>query len=477
MVTFLLLLPSLALAAGIKTYYKQYSIFTYENEEILCEPYQVQKNDWLYKILRQKGEISETDFPMFLKIFQKINPLIHNLDTIAPGIHILIPLKKIDKQSYEQEIPGIVKVPVVEFSSAPKEFPLKSFIHAHIIQPGETISTLLSKEFLKKGGSLSEEAQATLNRLNPDIQNIDMIYPGTQVVIPDPSILSQPWFESFLKQGSAKPSYQASDKKGSDRVIPVIPPHQMVRLERYAALIQGTLINKGHMHFPEKGPQPGLVLDLSRTPVIEGPDGRRILIIPSDKLGNALGKDLVENLKSHWKQMESQEMDKVISLIPGFGPEENSLDEITQAPDQLISELLSATPYAYLPGESISFFIGPLEMKSAFGRIPRPEGPDLLINTSSVYGQALEALEKKGYEVLIVSPGLTMAELTLMLFNRLGYSTWKNPSFPTPEQVKPIQGIYGVKDKEKLFISRQSPGEPALEFLEKENIKLLVLTQ
>jgi len=473
---FLLLLPALVHAAGVKTYYKQYSIFTYENEDFLCEPYQVQKNDWLYKILRQKGEISETDFPKFLKIFQKINPLIQNIDTIAPGIHILIPLKKIDKQSYEQEVPGIVKVPVLEFSSVPKEFPLKPFIHEHIIQPSETISTILSKEFLKKGGSLTEEARATLNRLNPDIQNIDLIYPGTQVVIPDPSILSQPWFESFLKNGKAKPSYQAPDRKSSDRVIPVIPPHQMVRLERYAALIQGTLINKGHMHFPGKEAQPGLVLDLSRTPVIEGPDSRKILIIPSDRLGNALGKDLVENLKFYWKQMESQEMDKVISLIPGFGPEEKTLDEKTTAPDQLIAELLSVTPYAYLPGENISFFIGPLEMKAAFGRIPRPEGPDLLINTSSVYGQALEALEQKGYEVLIVSPGLTMAELTLMLLNRLGYSTWKNPSFPTPERVETLQGIYGVKDKEKIFISRQNPGETALQFLEKENIKFLLLT-
>ncbi|MBU0463175.1 MAG: hypothetical protein KKE12_06115, partial [Proteobacteria bacterium] len=33
----------------VKTSYKRYSIFKYKNEDILCEPYIVKKNDWLYK--------------------------------------------------------------------------------------------------------------------------------------------------------------------------------------------------------------------------------------------------------------------------------------------------------------------------------------------------------------------------------------------------------------------------------------------
>ena len=49
-----LLFPSHGHAAGVTTSYKQYSVFTYENENILCEPYQVKKNDWLYKIFRKK---------------------------------------------------------------------------------------------------------------------------------------------------------------------------------------------------------------------------------------------------------------------------------------------------------------------------------------------------------------------------------------------------------------------------------------
>jgi len=140
-------------AAGVKTSYKEYSVFTYENDDILCEPYQVKKDDWLYKIFRQKGEISEADFPRFLTIFKKINPSINNIDSIAPGINILIPLRKIDKQAYNQKKPGIVQVPVIEFSSDPETFDLDPFIRKQTIHTGDTVSTLLSKEFLVKDGS------------------------------------------------------------------------------------------------------------------------------------------------------------------------------------------------------------------------------------------------------------------------------------------------------------------------------------
>lgn len=48
--------PVPACAKGVKTHFKQYTIFTDNQTDYLCEPYQVKKNDWLYKIFRQKGK-------------------------------------------------------------------------------------------------------------------------------------------------------------------------------------------------------------------------------------------------------------------------------------------------------------------------------------------------------------------------------------------------------------------------------------
>ncbi len=44
----------------IKTTYKQYSIYTDQGRDILCEPYVVQKGDWLYKISNKKGRSLKT---------------------------------------------------------------------------------------------------------------------------------------------------------------------------------------------------------------------------------------------------------------------------------------------------------------------------------------------------------------------------------------------------------------------------------
>jgi len=298
------------------------------------------------------------------------------------------------------------------------------------------------------------------------------------VVIPDPSILSQPWFESFLKQGSAclRSMDQAPVETSSHSLLPVISPQQMAQLKRYAALIQGTLINQGQMYFPGKEVQANLVLDLVQTPLIESKDGQKTLIVPSDGIGSSLGNELVKNIKAYWKQIKIQEIDKAISLAQELGKNKNSMADKVIAPSKFISKLLSITQYPYTP-ENISFSIEPIEMSASFGHIPRQGEPDLLINAGSVYGLALKTLEKKGNHILTISPGLTMSELILTLFTRLGYSTWKNPSFTTSGRVESIKGIYVAKDKEKLFFARQKPNSTVISFLEKENIQFLILNQ
>ena len=79
--------------------YKSYIIRCDRGWDILCDPYVVKKDDWLYKLFRQKGEIANKDFPEFLRIFKRINPHIHDIDKIRAGQHIIIPLKKLPPNS------------------------------------------------------------------------------------------------------------------------------------------------------------------------------------------------------------------------------------------------------------------------------------------------------------------------------------------------------------------------------------------
>jgi LysM repeat protein len=371
-----------------------------------------------------------------------------------------------------------VEVPVIEFSSIPEKFELKPFVKTHTIETGDTVSKLLGKQFFSKNGMLSREAQKAFTHLNPKVTNIDLIYQGTQLVIPDPSILSQPWFKSFLQQGSnGIANAQNSLNKTSASRLPVISSEQMTQLKRYSELIQGTLINQGKMHFPGHGAQPDLSLDLTQTPLIENKDGLKTLIIPRDDKGRSLGADLVENIRAYWKQIKVQELDDAISMAEELAREKTSLADRPVDTDKFIVTLLSVTQIRYISDEIISFTTGSIEMTGSFGRIRRPGQPDLLINTGSVYGLALETIEKKGNQVLTIAPGLTMSELIVTLFTRLGYSIWENPSFTKSGRVETIQGIYVKKDREELLFTRQKPTTAAISFLETENIQFLILNQ
>jgi len=118
----------------LKTAYKAFTINTWKGTDILCEPYQVQKNDWIYKIFRKKGNLSEKDFPLFLTIFKHLNPHITDLDTIRPGQKISIPLKKIDPHDSPYRSKGRVMVPILQMSELSKKSDMDRFTRQHSLK-------------------------------------------------------------------------------------------------------------------------------------------------------------------------------------------------------------------------------------------------------------------------------------------------------------------------------------------------------
>jgi len=458
-------LLSLSNAKGVKTSYKRYSIFNYKNEAVLCEPYIVNKDDWLYKIFRKKGEISEKDFPHFIIIFKEINPQISNIDAIDPGINVLIPLKKVKQGDYDQTTAGTVDIPVIEFSTIREDLDLKPFIQEHKVKSGETISHLIDKDFLEKGGRISKEGIKAFQLANPNIKNINIIYEGADIYLPDPSIKSQPWFKSLF---AGKPPQTETQKEKQKIIQHKVEAYNLAQLKRYSSLIGGTLLSRGKMYFPGKNGS-NSVLDLSSTPIIETDDGSKILIISGDNV-NA---ELLEYVQAYWKdlktQLISETLDKIKDKTKTTSPKINRTKEYKK----IIKTLLSQTSYDYVPNAKIPFMVNNIKLDAPFGRVIRKNMTDLLINFGDVYGSALEALKKREFEIISITPKLTIPELTLKLFSHLGYTTWENPSFSTDESVETIIGIYAVKEEDKLLIPFKPLNDTALDYLKKENITIL----
>jgi len=461
-------------AKGIKTSYKRYSIFKYKSEEVLCEPYIVTKDDWLYKIFRKKGEISEKDFPHFLLIFKELNPQISNIDAIEPGISILIPLKKVQKKDYDLSTPDNVDVPVIEFSTLPEDKILEPFIKKHKIKQGENISSLMDKEFLEKGGQLSEEGLKAFQLANPNIQNINIIYEGAQVYLPDPAIKSQPWFQSFFT-GKPEPA-KTNDAITATPVQPkppLIDALTLLQLKKYSSLIGGTLLSQGKMYFPGKNGE-NQVMDLSRTPVIETKDGQKILVMSGINQNDML----LEKVQEYWEGLRVQMMAETIQELRDTVRMKQTQKKTvplnqTMVHKTRIKHMLSQTSYDYIPDAKIPFMLNNIHLEASFGRIIREDDTDLLINFGNVYGNALEVLKKKEFKIISITPKLNSIEVSDILFSNLGYSTWENPSFFTGEKVESISGLYAVKDKDKLFIPEKPLTPTARQYLKTEDISLL----
>ena len=468
-------------AKGVKTSYKRYSIFKFKNGDVLCEPYTVTKDDWLYKIFRKKGEISEKDFPHFLIIFKELNPEISNIDAIEPGISILIPLKKVEKKDYDLSTPDNVDVPVIEFSTLPEDTALAPYIKKHTVKRGENISSLMDKQFLQKSGRLSEEGLKAFQLANPNIQNINIIYEGADIYLPDASIKSQPWFQSFIsgkpQQDDLKENAQVpSPPLGPSPVPSGVDALKLLQLKRYTSLIGGTLLSQGKMYFPGKNGS-NQVLDLSNAPVIETEDGTKILIISGENQNDML----LERVQEYWKDLKIQMMSEAIEEFKTAAKIETTKNSNRVAPNPTIAykkrveTLLSQTEYDYIPDAKIPFTLNNIQLEASFGRIIREEKTDLLINFGNVYGKALEVLGKKEFKIIAITPKLTDIELSKIIFSNLGYTTWENPSFYTGEKVESIAGLYAVKEKKKLFVPEKLLTITAMNYLKKEEVKILSL--
>ena len=465
-------------AKSVKTSYKRYSILKYKNEDILCEPYIVQKGDWLYKIFQKKGELSKKNFTLFLIIFKQINPKNNNIDDIKPGSRILIPLKRTGVQDFKQITPGNIDVPVIEFSGRPNKLDLAPFFKIHKIKKGEIVSRLLDKDFLNKGGGISKEGLKALQLVNPNIKNIHIIYEGADIYLPDPSIKSQPWFKGLISGESKK----YKDKKIKKRFK--IETSKMMALKRYTSLIEGTLLNSGKMYFPEKNNSTG-VLDLSSNPIIDAKDGSKILILSGDNISGAL----VKNIQAHWKDLKikllseltnKQETDKQETDKPKIDKlkivEKNRLLKknigITET-KIIIKALLLQANYTYTSNSKIHFMFNNILLEASFDRVTREDTKDVLINFGIVYGSALEILKKQKLKILSISPELTPIELAQKLFSHLGYATWNNPSFSSKKTIKSINGLYLTKGQEKLFLPVNKLSVDAFTYLKNEGVKIL----
>lgn len=324
--------------------YKDYVVRYDRGWDILCDPYQVQQGDWVLKIFRQKGEIAHDDFREFLGIFERLNPHVKDIDRIRPGQVVDIPLKKLVQGNLPGQSSGVVTIPFVMINTPEKV--IKKHIRSYTIQRGDTVSSLIARQFGGRYGNTTYNRGLALFRAaNPHIKDLDRIYAGQKIYMPDPSIREQSWYaDLFDKDGNLVEKMATPDDANTAAAAapppapqapaaapPLAPePGTTGPAADAAAVVGGRLLAKGTYFLPMKQGK-DFELDLSRHPLIDLQNGSKVVLTTTDRVMNV---DL-PLVQSYWDDVKVARIPENASAEQIVAAVLNALGETGQSEDQL----------------------------------------------------------------------------------------------------------------------------------------------
>jgi LysM repeat protein len=269
--------------------YKNYIIRYDRGWDILCEPYQVKRNDWVLKIFRQKGEIAHNDFREFMGIFKRLNPHIKDINLILPGQHVDIPLKKLQQGTLPGQATGVVTIPFVTITDVADL--ISSSSSEYVVRKGDVVSRLVAKRFGDYGTKEYKQGLKMFAAVNPHIKDLNKIYVGQKVYLPAPSVREQPWFESIF-DAKGNIVQEIGPKPGLPMQAAVPQTFEATKIQvaadqgpfaQAADALEGKLYNKGTYYLPVSG-RKDLELDLSSFPVIELKNRKRFILSQEEEI-------------------------------------------------------------------------------------------------------------------------------------------------------------------------------------------------
>lgn len=274
------------------------------------DTYIVRKGDWIFNIIRQKFGASEKEIVKILERVKQLNPEIKDIHRISPGQELILPnrdtlaaaetestLKKsTDKGKHKKET-----------SAAP-----------YVVKEGETLSDIIHSELSTADEDIYRMLR-TVKRLNPNVKNINKIYPGQKLLLPyvrDQSRrmkqgLSSGKGKEFVALKRAEPTKVIKKKilkeeepvkekepiKLKEEKKRIISPEKKIAVIRYIlSRVNGNVISDGKYYIPLI-PAGQITVDCSSVPVIELEDGMTILL----DFSKSIPSGIREVIETTWK--------------------------------------------------------------------------------------------------------------------------------------------------------------------------------
>lgn len=147
------------------------------------EEYIVKEGDWIAKILKKKGALSDHTLPELLEVLRKLNASLQDMNMIRPGEKLIILVKILPSKEGEK-----ATMPGKRSASAPLKR-LKS--EAYKVKRGDILSRLAISRYDLSAKQFNREYLELFKKCNPSVKNPDHILYGKVISLP----LYPPQFE------------------------------------------------------------------------------------------------------------------------------------------------------------------------------------------------------------------------------------------------------------------------------------------
>ncbi|MBW2065633.1 MAG: LysM peptidoglycan-binding domain-containing protein [Deltaproteobacteria bacterium] len=276
---------------------KEQEVYQVEDKKVLAETVTVVEGDHLWQIFRERGLLKKRDFPVLLEILKNLNKALTNLDLIYPGDKIIIPLTllPVTAQAKKSRSSPPEKI-------SPEELDRIKFEY-YTVKPGDSLVKVVKSRYHIPPDTLRHEYLDLVRRLNPAIEDLNLIHPGQVIRLPiySPQIVRMPIAEQTPSETE-----------------PTAEQKNLLTLSRELAEIFGLMgeewVQSGEHFIPLKsGGQ--VNLKAASYPILNLNNGNRIII----DLFHLLPQKMVELITSNWRNYRVVQLEKGEDLNTALG--------------------------------------------------------------------------------------------------------------------------------------------------------------
>jgi LysM repeat protein len=268
--------------------------------------YVVKKGDVISAIIRSIPGITEADIPDVYRTIKELNPDVQDLNKLYAGQLLVIPGK--DTSGTEES-----KESVEAKDESTKNGVISTGESQNYkIKKGDSLIRIIYRELKIKTDII--KTLSIIKSMNPRISNVDKIYYGQIIKLPDKTLFVKAPEE--MKDDELITLKPAESKAQPDKVIEVkekvmMPPEaRLAVIKQVISQMKGSVTSTGNYYLPI--PKTGQVtIDCTKIPVVEFDDGTTTFL----DLENRISADLKRMIRENWKNFRLVEVDKKDDVI------------------------------------------------------------------------------------------------------------------------------------------------------------------